>query len=259
MSVAPVLYEKLGDVIFLRLNDPASLNAISPAVTASLLDGFATAQEEARAIVIGSVGRAFCSGANLSDGSLDSSPERDIGAAVERFVNPLILAIRKSRVPVITAVRGAAAGAGCGLACAGDLVVAGEGAYFYLAFSRVGLSADAGSSYLLTRAIGRMRAMELMLLGDKLPAAKALDWGLVTRVVSDEDVDAVALELARKMAAGPRSLGMIRDAAWAALEHTLEAQLEFERKLQRDAGRTADFLEGVAAFAERRPARFEGR
>lgn len=252
--------ERTDDVAILRLNDPATLNAWSTDMGIELLDAFDRAEQECRAIVIGSVGRAFCSGANLTSGAFRmDDPERDAGLAIERTVNPLLLRIRDSRVPVITAVRGAAAGVGCGIALSGDLVVAGEGAYFFQAFSKVGLVPDGGSTYFLARTIGRVRAMELMLLGGKLPAPQARDWGLVNRIVPDEEVDDAALALAKAVAVGPRSLGMIRAAGWSALDTPFEAQIEIERQGQRAAGLTEDFAEGVRAFKEKRPPVFRGR
>lgn len=255
-----VLYEKVGDVAVIRMNDPDVLNAMSATLGTELLDALRTAAGEARAIMLGSVGRAFCSGANLADGGFDlDDPERDAGARLETIFNPMILEMRACPLPIVTAVRGAAAGVGCGIACAGDLVLAGEGAFFYQAFRHVGLTPDGGSTYLLSKAIGRVRAMEMMLLGTRLRAPQALEWGLVNRVVPDAMVDEEALALAAELAQGPRSLGFIKASAWAALESSLEEQLARERHYQREAGRTADFLEGVASFREKRPAEFHGR
>lgn len=260
MEYAKVLYEKVGDVAFIRMNDPGVLNAMSIDLGRELLDALLRAQSDARAILIGSVGRAFCAGANLGDGGFDlDDPERDAGARLEATFNPMVLAMRACEQPIVTAVRGAAAGVGCAIACAADMIVAGEGAYFYPAFRHVGLSPDGGLSYLLAKAVGRVRAMEMMLLGVKLPAAKALEWGLINRVVPDDQVDTAGLTLAEELARGPRSLSFIKAAAWAALETPLEAQLARERGLQRDAGRTEDFVEGVNSFRERRPAVFRGR
>lgn len=252
--------ERSGNVGFIRLNDPATLNAWSTDMGLELLDAFDRAEQECRAIVIGGVGRAFCSGANLTSGAFRmDDPDRDAGLAIERTVNPLLLRVRGCRVPVITAIRGAAAGVGCGIALSGDLIVAGEGAYFFQAFSKVGLVPDGGSSYFLARTIGRARAMEMMLLGGKLPAALAHDWGLVNRVVPDAEVDEAALAIAQGLAVGPRSLGLIRAAAWSALDTPFESQIEIEREGQRTAGLTEDFAEGVRAFKEKRPAAFQGR
>lgn len=255
-----IRYELDADVALLRLDDGPTLNAMSTAMGLELVEAFARAEGEARAIVIGSVGRAFCSGANLTGGGFRmDDPERDVGLPLERAINPLLRKIRHSPLPMITAVRGVAAGVGCGLALAGDMIVAGEGAFFFQAFSKVGLTPDGGSTHLLARTIGRVRAMEMMMLGTRLPAARALEWGLVNRVVPDAEVDATALALARELAAGPRSLRMIRASAWSALDTPFEAQIEIERTAQRDAGRTEDFAEGLAAFKEKRPPAFRGR
>jgi 2-(1,2-epoxy-1,2-dihydrophenyl)acetyl-CoA isomerase len=255
-----VLYEVVDQVAVIRLNEPATLNAMSVQMGEELLHALRRAPNEARAIVLGSVGRAFCSGANLGEGGFDiTDPDRDVGAKLDGILNPVVYQMRLAEVPVITAVNGAAVGVGCGFALAGDLIIAGQGAYFYQAFAKVGLSPDGGSSYLLTKAVGRVRAMELMLLGSKLPAPQALDWGLINRVVPDEEVDGAALALARQLGQGPRSLGIIKDMAWRALDSTLETALMSERIAQRRAGRTDDFAEGVNAFREKRPPVFRGR
>lgn len=260
MSYQKIEYEIADDVAMIRLNDPATLNAMSAAMGEELLDATRRAGEEARALLIGSVGRAFCSGANLTDDGVDlDDPMRDAGEPLERLFNPQILAMRASKIPIVSAVRGAAAGVGCGIALAADMIVASYTGYFFQAFRHVGLAADGGSSFLLAKAIGRVRAMELMLLGTKLPAATALEWGLINRVVPDAELDAHALGLAAELARGPRSIGFIRAAAWAALELPLEDALALERSYQRDASRTEDFVEGVAAFRDRRPAMFKGR
>ena len=260
MTYEKILYEIVDQVAIIRLNDPPTFNAVSIEMGKELLDALRRGETEARAIVLGSVGRAFCSGANLTQDSIDlSDSRRDMGSILDATFHPIVSQLRASEIPIITAVRGPAAGIGCAFAVAGDMIVAGEGASFIMAFRNIGLSCDGGASYLLTRAVGRVRAMEMMLLGDRVQAATALDWGLINRVVPDDDVDSAALALAKQLAQGPRSLGIIKQLAWAALDASFETVLSNERFAQRDAGRTDDFVEGVAAFREKRPAAFEGR
>lgn len=260
MHYSKIDYRLEGEVALIRLDDPERLNATSMIMGQELLDAVERCQREARAVMIGAVGRAFCSGADLAGGGLDlEDSNRDAGVALELYFNPVLLALRNMSLPVVTAVRGAAAGVGCALALAGDIIVAGDKAFFLQAFRHVGLVPDGGSSYLLSRAIGRVRAMEMMLLGERLPAAKALEWGLVTRVVDEAEVDAVALAIATDLSMGPCSLGAIKANAWAALDSPIEVQLERERTAQLAAGRTADFIEGITAFIDKRAAQFTGK
>jgi len=260
MAYEKLLYELNESVAIIRLNDPATLNAMSDVMGAELLHAFRRAEQEAKAILLTSVGRGFCSGANLSDNTFDlDDPHRDVGVGLQNIYNPLLLDMRASRLPVIAAVKGAAAGVGCGIACAADMIIAGEGAFFFPAFRHVGLSPDGGISYMLARSIGRVRAMELMMLGLKLKAPEALQWGLINRVVADEAVEEEGLKLAIELAAGPSSLALIKEAAWAAVEAPFAEQLQRERALQREAGRSSDFLEGIHSFRERRKANFSCR
>lgn len=243
----------------IALNDPLTMNAANEEMGHELVDALDRAAIDARAVLLTGEGRAFCSGGNLA-AAMDilDDPMRDFGGQLERSLNAVLVAIKRLDMPVVTAVRGAAAGYGAGLAAAGDIVMMGESAYFYLAFRHVGLVPDGGATYLLSKAIGRVRAMELMLLGEKLPAAKALEWGLVTRVVPDDELDAAAMDMARQLANGPRSLGMMKRMAWDALDCSFEAALDTERRGQRDAGRSDDFIEGVKAFGEKRAPAFRG-
>jgi len=260
MVYEKLLYELNESVAIIRLNDPATLNAMSDFMGAELLHAFRRAEQEAKAVLLTSVGRAFCSGANLSDNTFDlDDPHRDVGQGLQNIYNPLLLDMRASRLPIVAAVKGAAAGVGCGIACAADMIIAGEGAFFFPAFRHVGLSPDGGISYMLAKSIGRVRAMELMMLGLKLRAPEALQWGLINRVVADEAVEKEGLKLATELAAGPSSLALIKEATWAAVEATLAEQLQRERALQRDAGRSSDFLEGIHSFREKRKATFIGR
>ncbi|WP_375383098.1 enoyl-CoA hydratase-related protein [uncultured Sphingomonas sp.] len=260
MSDPTLQLEWKGDVAIVRLNDPTTLNAITLGNIAAFAEALDAVEARARAMIVTGAGRAFCSGANLSGGMGDDvAPEEfDAGSALETHINPLMQRLHDLRLPWITAVRGAAAGAGASLALAGDMIVASETAYFLQAFARIGLVPDAGSSHLLVRTIGRPRAMELMLLGEKLPAQTALAWGLINRIVPDDKLEADALALAQRLAAGPASLRAIRQVAWRAVDADWQEALSAERSLQLGAGRSADYREGVAAFQGKRAARFVG-
>jgi 2-(1,2-epoxy-1,2-dihydrophenyl)acetyl-CoA isomerase len=252
-------YARQGDVAIITLNDPATLNALTMALVDTLHEAVRQAGAEARAMVICGAGRSFCSGANLTATGPAPNEPRDAGLSLENHINPLMRTLRDLPIPWISAVQGAAAGVGASIALAADLIVAGETAYFLQAFRRIGLVPDGGATWLLSQAVGRVRAMELMLLGEKLPADKARAWGLINRVVPDDQIQTTALALATDLAAGPtRALGMIRHAAWAATAGDMDAALHTERTLQTTAGQTADFAEGVRAFFEKRPARFTG-
>jgi 2-(1,2-epoxy-1,2-dihydrophenyl)acetyl-CoA isomerase len=260
-SYEKVLYSLSDDgVARISMNDPATRNAGSAQMGEELVDAFSRASFESRAVLFTGEGNAFNSGANLADAeAIMADPMRDVGKLLDAYFNPVIVMMKTMDQPVVTAVRGAAAGVGCGLAMAGDLIVCGEGGFFLQAFRHVGLAPDGGSSWLLTHAVGRVRAMEMMLLGERLYGRQALEWGLVNRVVPDDEVESTAMELAAALAKGPRSLGMIKHVAWAAADSTLEEALVHERIRQRDACRTEDFIEGITAFAAKRPAEFKGR
>lgn len=260
MAYEKVLYTLKGDVAHVSLNDPATRNAISRALAEELIDALGRAGGEARAVLLTGEGKGFSSGANLAETEVDlDDPMRDAGLSLDAYLHPMVMAVQSLCVPVVTAVQGAAAGIGSSLALAGDIIVCGQSAYFLQAFRHVGLVGDGGATWLLTRAVGRVRAMELLLLGERLSAPQALEWGLVTRVVPDEDLGDAAMALARELAAGPRSLGMIKRTAWAANDITLDAAMAMERAAQRDASRSEDFVEGVRAFLEKRPPGFTGR
>jgi len=211
-----------------------------------------------RAIVLTGEGRGFCSGANLQPGGRGEGV-RNAGSALERVYNPLVTLVREMETPLVTAVNGAAAGVGCSLALLGDLIVAGESAYFLQAFRRIGLVPDGGSTYLLPRMVGRARAMEMAMLGERVPARQALEWGLINRCVDDAALMPTALALAEELASGPASLGLTRQLIWGSLDAGWSEQLHREAAAQSKAGRTEDFGEGVAAFLQKRKAEFKGR
>ena len=252
--------ERAGDVAIIRLNDPATLNALTMPLVDAIHEAVHDAARSARAMLLCAAGRAFCSGANLTASAPPANGEkRDAGAALEHHINPLMRTLRDLPIPWISAVQGAAAGVGASLALSADIIIAAETAYFLQAFRRIGLVPDGGATWLLAQAAGRVRAMELMLLGEKIAADKARAWGLINRVVPDADLQSAALALATDLAAGPTlSLGLIRRAAWAATSTDLDTALQTERTLQTQAGHSADFAEGVMAFFQKRPAQFTG-
>ena len=253
-------FEFKNNVANIRLNQPEILNAMSADMGQEIMTALEEGTRSARAIVLTGNGRAFCSGANLSGGgSVDlGDPNRDMGIRLEYLFNPMFLKIRDLPVPFITSVKGPVVGFGCALALMGDIIVAGESAFFLQSFCNIGLVPDGGAAYLLSKSIGRVKAMELMLLGERYPAPKAYEDGLVTRLVADEDLATTTQNIAEKLADGPSlSLKLIRQSAWAALDSSFSDQLARERNLQRDAGRSAEFVEGATAFREKRKANYQ--
>jgi 2-(1,2-epoxy-1,2-dihydrophenyl)acetyl-CoA isomerase len=261
MSYSKVKLTAEGDVAIVTMADPSTMNALTLEFARELDHAFkavVSGPNPARAIVLTGEGRGFSGGANVADiGDPDHRPP--LGEYLESTYNPLIRTIAGLPVPLVTAVNGPAAGIGCSLAILGDIVVAAEKAFFLQAFSRIGLVPDGGSSYLLTRAIGKARATEMMLMGERLPAPKALEWGLINRCVPEAEVMPTALAIAGDLAKGPASLSLIRKAIWAGFDATFTHQLDHERDAQAIAAQTDDFAEGVAAFLGKRPAAFKGR
>ncbi len=247
----------------ITLSDPGTLNAAGLDLMADLTAAFEDFAygDKVRAVVITGEGRGFCSGANLSGGTAGRATDASNGPnqALLRVYNPFMQAVRKSPKPVVSAVNGVAAGVGVSLALVADLTVAAQSAYFLLAFRRIGLVPDGGATWMLPRLIGKARAMELMLLGEKLPAATAADWGLINKCVPDAELMSAAMAYAQALASGPASLGLTRNLVWEALDAPLHAQLEAEAYAQAVAGRTADAREGIMAFVEKRQAAFTGK
>lgn len=240
----------------LVLNRPEVMNALNSRMRAEITEALTTLPEEARCVVLTGSGRAFCSGQDLGD----AGAAADLEATLRDEYEPMLRAITGCRAPVIAAVNGVAAGAGANLALAADVVIAAEGASFIQAFTRIGLVPDAGGTFIIPRAIGAARAMGMMLFADAIPARQAADWGLIWDVVADADFAEEVAARARKLAQGPTGAYLsIRHALAAAFCNDMETQLALEARLQGEAGRSADFREGVAAFLEKRPARFIGR
>jgi len=262
VSYEYILSEQSGGVLALTLNRPEVLNSCNRRMVAELRDAFAgaAAAESTRAVLLTGAGRAFCAGQDLAEAMPPApAPTPDIGGIVEGY-NALILAMRALEKPVVCAVNGVAAGAGANIALASDLVLAAENASFIQAFSKIGLIPDNGGTFFLPRLVGMARATSLTMLGDKVAAQQALDWGLIHRVVPAATLLDEARALAEHLATQPtRGLGLIKRALNASWGNSLAAQLDVERDLQREAGRTADYVEGVRAFQEKRGARFEGR
>src|ERR1700761_2332062 len=234
MKHGRILLETTGAVTVMTLNDPSVLNAFGHKLREDMTIALDRVEAGAsRCLVITGAGRAFCSGANLND---PDRPPRDRAAEargeekgdLEAWYNPMFMRLRALPIPIVTAINGIAAGAGMSLALSGDIRIAARSASFLQAFARIGLVPDCGSSWLLPRMIGMARAMELSLLAERLSAETALAWGLINRMEEDDALMPRAMELARGLAAGPKSIGMIRQMYWESMDKTYEEQLDLE-------------------------------
>lgn len=263
MSYQTILFESADGIARLTLNRPDRLNSFNTVMHGEIQDALATIQRDgsARVLVITGAGRGFCAGQDLGDRVVaPGGAPPDLGTSIERFYKPLILGLRRLPLPVIAAVNGVAAGAGANVALACDLVIAARSATFVQAFSKIGLIPDSGGTWLLPRLVGHARAMGLALLGDKLPAEQAAQWGLIWRCVEDAQLATEVDTLARQLAAAPtRGLARTKQAMLESWGRSLEQQLDIERDYQQELGRSADYGEGVAAFMAKRAPRFTGR
>jgi 2-(1,2-epoxy-1,2-dihydrophenyl)acetyl-CoA isomerase len=251
-------------VATIELNRPQALNAWNAQLGADLLAALRGAAEDdaVRALLITGAGRAFSSGADLKDMSGDTTPDGrpDVYRTLTERYHPIMHAIREAPKPVVAAVNGPAVGIGCSLALCCDLILAAESAYFLLAFVNIGLVPDGGSSLFVPTRVGFARANELSMLGEKLGAARALEWGLINRVVADERLREEAAALAARLAAGPtRSYAGTKRQLNNWLYSRMAEQLELEAQIQQEMAGSEDFVEGAMAFVQKRPARFSGR
>ena len=259
-----LLFERADGVATITLNRPDKLNAFTTELHRELAAAFDAVEGDGtiRAVLLTGAGRGFCAGQDLAERAaiLAAGGKVEGGKALETWYNPLVRRLRRLEKPVVCAVNGIAAGAGANIALACDIVLAARSASFIQAFCRIGLVPDAGGSYVLPRLVGMARASALSLLGDTLPAEQAAQWGLIWRVVDDDKLMAEATALAQHLARQPtRALALIKQALNASFANTLDQQLDLERDLQASAAATADFREGIAAFIEKRPARFVGK
>lgn len=266
MAYEHILLEEEAGVATLTINRPQMLNALHVGVIGEMIDTVDRLRDEgtARVLLLTGAGRGFSSGADLAGGGAGGGPVGagpiDAGKVLETHFNPLMERLFALPMPVITAVNGVAAGAGCSYALSGDIVVAARSAYFLQAFVNIGLVPDVGSTWLLPRLVGKARAQAMMMLGERIPAETAEEWGMIWKCVDDDQLMPTAREIAAKLAKGPtRSYALIRQGLRDCMDKSLSEGLMVERRNQLQAGRSADFVEGVSAFLQKRPAAFTGK
>jgi 2-(1,2-epoxy-1,2-dihydrophenyl)acetyl-CoA isomerase len=264
MEYSTILFENDGGVATITLNRPDVLNSFNAEMRRELTAAFADVETDGnvRAVILTATGRGFCAGQDLRErlGSYETGQAPVLGETLRKEYNPLIVAMRRLPKPIVGAINGVAAGAGCSLALACDLRVASDEATFLQAFVRIGLVPDSGSSFFLPQLIGMARAAEMMFLAEPVPASRALELGLVNRVVPHEQLAESAGELAGKLAQLPtKAIGQAKRQLNMALSGGLEAVLEEEASGQAMASQTHDHMEGVQAFLEKRPPAFSGQ
>jgi 2-(1,2-epoxy-1,2-dihydrophenyl)acetyl-CoA isomerase len=257
-----ILFQTQGCIARLTLNRPERLNSFNTQMHEEVHNALSQIEQDksVRVVVLSGAGRGFCAGQDLSDLDVTANDGSiDLGASIEKYYAPLVLRLRSLRMPVVCAVNGVAAGAGANLALACDIVIAKKSASFIQSFCKLGLVPDTGGTYALPRLVGTARAMGLALLGEKLSAEQAADWGMIWQCVDDADFESVIDKIAQYLAAAPtQALARTKEAILSSGLRTLEQQLDHERWTMRDLGRTSDYKEGVAAFLEKRAPLFTG-
>ena len=262
MTYEKILLARDNGLATITLNAPDRLNAVSRKMIAEIKLCWEelAADDSVRAVLLTGAGRGFCAGADLADPDREASATADSGAALDKFFNPVIRAMRSIPKPVVSAVNGVAAGVGMSFALASDIAIAGKSASFLQAFARIGLLPDGGSTWFLPRLVGDQRARALAMLAPQISAEQAKQWGLIWDVVEDAALMQTATGIARKLAEGPTlALARIKDALNRSTGNDLSAQLDVERDAQRLLGKSDDFKEGVAAFLAKRKAEFKGK
>ena len=260
MSYENILFEIHNGIARLTLNRPDKLNSFNVAMHLEVRDALEKTREDskARVLIVTGAGRGFCAGQDLGDRAVSGNGV-DLGESIEKYYAPLVRSLRALPMPVIAAVNGVAAGAGAQIALACDIVIATKSASFIEPFCKLGLIPDTGGTYFLPRLVGTARAMGISMLGEKISAEQAAAWGLIWRAVDDAQFTKTVEDTATQLASGPtRGLARIKDAIYASANNGFEQQLNLERDLMRELGRSHDYREGVAAFLEKRAANFKG-
>ncbi|MFZ6772951.1 2-(1,2-epoxy-1,2-dihydrophenyl)acetyl-CoA isomerase PaaG [Undibacterium sp. SXout7W] len=262
MTYENILFQIEGGVAHLTLNRPDKLNSFTVAMHKEVQDAIARIKADAsvRVMVLTGAGRGFCAGQDLGDRAVSPGGAAvDLGESVEKYYAPLVLALRALPMPVICAVNGVAAGAGANLPLACDIVLAARSASFVEVFCRLGLIPDTGGTYFLPRALGTARAIGAAMLGEKITATQAAEWGLIWKCVDDDQLQAETLALAKHFASAPtKGLALTKQAIYASGSNTLEQQLSLEAGCMRELGHSKDYREGVNAFMEKRAPQFTG-
>jgi 2-(1,2-epoxy-1,2-dihydrophenyl)acetyl-CoA isomerase len=259
MSYETILFKLEGGVARLTLNRPDRLNSFTVQMHEEVADAL-SGLGEARVLVLTGAGRGFCAGQDLGDRAVAPGEAVDLGESVELRYNPLIRRIASLEMPVIARVNGVAAGAGANIALACDIVIAAKSAKFIQSFASIGLIPDSGGTWALPRLVGQARALGLALTAEPLPAEKAAEWGLIWKAVEDDRLDAEVDALAARFASGPtRGLARIKKMIRESWGHSLDEELDLQRDAMRELGFGEDYREGVAAFMEKRVAKFTGR